>query len=468
MSDPNKPANDDPAQMFEELAAQASAAPQRTLTRDPNTNGRTYHIGASTLTVVFGDLLRSRADILVSSDDYHLSMGGGVSAAIRSRAGEELEMEARKMAPAKLGDVIVTSAGRLGARYVLHAITIGPDYRDMPADAIVRQTVSRILHIAPLLGCRSVAFPVIGTGMAGIDFEVAAAEMAAAIASTLIRSPVPLDTEIYVIQRSSQPVEAVFGAFERHIERTLGLEAHADHGEYTLEAPDTDLPAAEGERDRRTQVHRMLTHLDARRDALESELVALLTSSRDAARIRRVRAQLEELKSLRSGYDTELSAETRRRAAANDATVFLSSTSQDLRPHRDSVRAAIEQMGLKFIGMEDFTPDESAPAQLIRRRVEDSSTYVGVIGLRYGYVEPSSGLSMTELEYRQAIASNKPMRIFLMHKDAQITAAMVETDPQSFAKLLAFRQHLETAHTCGYFMGPADLADKAAKALKND
>jgi hypothetical protein len=169
-----------------------------------------------------------------------------------------------------------------------------------------------------------------------------------------------------------------------------------------------------------------------------------------------------------AGYEIDLAADREARQAANDPSVFVSSTSQDLRPHRDSVRAVIERLGMKFIGMENFSPDELAPAELIRRRVEDSRTYMGLIGMRYGYVEPGSGLSMTELEYRQAVASNKPMRIFLMHKDAQITAAMVETDPQSFAKLLAFRAHLEKAHTCGYFMGPEDLGDKASKALTED
>jgi len=422
--------------------------------------GRTYRLGESSITVVLGDLLLSRAQVLVSSDDYTLSMGGGLSRAIREAAGELLVRDTNKLRPARLGDVVVSSAGKLGARYVFHGVTIGPDLRDMPADAIVRQIVSKALRMTILLGCSSIAFPVIGTGLAGIDFDDAAAEMAAALASALARSPVPLQTEIHVYAGSERTEKQVFRMFERHLESSLGLSARSQWGDTQLQAPD------EAPDERRAQVYRMIKYLDERRDRLEAALMAALVVGPDTGDIARLRAQLEEVKKLRAGYELDLAAERAARPAANDATVFVSSTSQDLRPHRDSVRGAIERLGLTFVGMEEFAPDEAAPAELIRRRVEESRTYLGVIGMRYGHVEPGSGLSMTELEYRQAAASDKPMRIFLMHRDAPITPAMVETDAQSFAKLLAFRAHLEKVHTCGYFMGAEDLAEKALKALR--
>lgn len=88
-------------------------------------NRRTYRFGQSSLTLEFGDITSSDAEILVSSDDYMLTMGGGVSAAIRRAGGEAIILDASKKIPAELGDVVVTTAGALPAKHVFHAITIG-------------------------------------------------------------------------------------------------------------------------------------------------------------------------------------------------------------------------------------------------------------------------------------------------------------------------------------------------------
>jgi O-acetyl-ADP-ribose deacetylase (regulator of RNase III) len=86
---------------------------------------RKYVIGNSSITVIFGDITKSSAEVIVSSDDYMLSMGGGVSRAIRNACGSQVWNDAVKMIPAKLGDVVITSAGDLDAKYIFHAITIG-------------------------------------------------------------------------------------------------------------------------------------------------------------------------------------------------------------------------------------------------------------------------------------------------------------------------------------------------------
>ena len=70
-------------------------------------NSRTYEVGRSKITLLFGDITTSKAEALVSSDDYLLSMGGGVSAAIRRVGGARVAADASKMVPARAGDVIV-------------------------------------------------------------------------------------------------------------------------------------------------------------------------------------------------------------------------------------------------------------------------------------------------------------------------------------------------------------------------
>jgi O-acetyl-ADP-ribose deacetylase (regulator of RNase III) len=106
-----------------------------------------YSIGETTFAIAYADLTSVPADVLVSSDDNYLTMGGGVSAAVRRAAGSALVADGRKHIPANLGDVVVTSAGTLPAKYVFHGVTI--DMRNaVYADAgTVRRITRRCLAI---------------------------------------------------------------------------------------------------------------------------------------------------------------------------------------------------------------------------------------------------------------------------------------------------------------------------------
>jgi hypothetical protein len=116
--------------------------------------------------------------------------------------------------------------------------------------------------------------------------------------------------------------------------------------------------------------------------------------------------------------------------------------------------------------MEEFVATELAPVDLIRRRVNDSEIYLGNLGMRYGFVEPGTGLSMTELEYRQAVASKKTICMFVMDQNAPITAGMVEDDPARLTKLKDFKSRVTTDHVCVFFTDPTNLAQKAGTTLK--
>src|SRR5687767_6095446 len=133
---------------------------------------RTYQVKNSTITLRFGDITESEADVLVSSDDFMLTRGGGVSRAISHAAGQQLAAHGRKLVPSELGDVLVTTAGGLGAKYIFHAVTIGDERGRLPPEAIVHQATQRAMDLLPLLGCRSIAFPSIGAGEARISYSV--------------------------------------------------------------------------------------------------------------------------------------------------------------------------------------------------------------------------------------------------------------------------------------------------------
>ena len=325
-------------------------------------NSRTYEVGRSKITLVFGDITTSKADALVSSDDYLLSMGGGVSAAIRRAGGARIAADASKMVPARAGDIVVSTAGDLPAKYVLHAITIGPDRLNLAADAIVRQTTQRVMRLLPLLGCASVAFPAIGAGVAGIPYEVVASEMAGALVGAILDTEGSYDVELYLMDRFRMTRDDFFVFFEAFAARRFGLSTSTDPSANSLKAPAAAAPAMDAkqvaEAERRHQVYLMLRHLDARRNQIEADLLRVLAGqeSPNDIPLSQIKEQLDEVQSLRHSYEAELVVDGATEQPVVPNSVFVSSTSADLKPHRKAVRNVIENLDLKFIGMEEFTP----------------------------------------------------------------------------------------------------------------
>ena len=189
---------------------------------------RVYTINNSTLKVIFGDITTSKTDVIVSSDDAYLTMGGGVSKAIRICASGEIYKDTEKHIPASLGDVIVTSAVNLPHKYVFHAITISKDNRKIkwvnrPDDSqdvqkfIVRQTVDKSCTLLANLGLSSIAFPAIGAGSARIPYDLVAKEMAESLTANLSATNEQLSVELYLMDRYEKMTEMDFIIFFEQI-----------------------------------------------------------------------------------------------------------------------------------------------------------------------------------------------------------------------------------------------------------
>jgi O-acetyl-ADP-ribose deacetylase (regulator of RNase III) len=168
------------------------------------TNSRTYKYGKSLLTIEFGDITTSKSQVIVSSDDAYISMGGGVSASILRAGGQEIIIDASKKVPAMIGDVVVTTAGRLSASYIFHAITIGAEYGAADPRVVLQKALPKCFDLLVVLGLNSIAFPAIGAGAAGFDYETVAVEMAKAMAPRLIGSSTPIVATLYLYDRFGQ------------------------------------------------------------------------------------------------------------------------------------------------------------------------------------------------------------------------------------------------------------------------
>lgn len=88
--------------------------------------------------------------------------------------------------------------------------------------------------------------------------------------------------------------------------------------------------------------------------------------------------------------------------------VFVSSTFTDLKEERQAAVSAILKAGHIPAGMELFTAGDQSQMDTIKRWIDESDVYMLILGGRYGSVEPSTGLSYTELEYDYAVSQSKP------------------------------------------------------------
>ncbi len=122
-----------------------------------------------TLEIADGDISAQKVDAVVNAANNHFWMGSGVAGALKARGGGDIEAEAMALGPVEPGECVVTSAGRLPARYVIHAAVMGHDLVTS-AETIARAT-RNALDAAEERGCTSIAFPALGTGVGGFPLD---------------------------------------------------------------------------------------------------------------------------------------------------------------------------------------------------------------------------------------------------------------------------------------------------------
>ena len=126
--------------------------------------------------VVIGDITELRADAIVNAANNKLLMGGGVAGAIKKKGGRIIEDEAVKIGPIEIGGAMATSAGELAAKYVIHAATMGMDFK---TDEIkIRNACKNSLKLAAQLKISSIVFPALGCGTGGFPLLASAKIMA--------------------------------------------------------------------------------------------------------------------------------------------------------------------------------------------------------------------------------------------------------------------------------------------------
>jgi O-acetyl-ADP-ribose deacetylase len=133
----------------------------------------TRTINGVTLALIRGNIVEVHADAIVNAANSGLRGGGGVDGAIHRTGGPSIMEECRKIGGCPTGEAVVTTAGRLPAKYVFHAV--GPIYSGSIDDEhLLASAYQSCLNLAEQLQIKSISFPSLSTGIYGYPLELAA------------------------------------------------------------------------------------------------------------------------------------------------------------------------------------------------------------------------------------------------------------------------------------------------------
>jgi len=116
-----------------------------------------------------GDITEESVDAIVNAANSALKLGAGVAGAIRAKGGPSIQEECDAHGPVRVGEAALTGAGDLRARFVIHAASMPPG--GSASEDSVRSSMRRSLELAAERGCRTIAVPAIGAGIAGVPIQ---------------------------------------------------------------------------------------------------------------------------------------------------------------------------------------------------------------------------------------------------------------------------------------------------------
>jgi O-acetyl-ADP-ribose deacetylase (regulator of RNase III) len=132
-------------------------------------------VGRRIIRLQHGDLTALPVDAFVFYAREDLAIGSGYGTAIQSRGGPSVKQEVEKIGRIRMGEAVITGAGEMNARRIIHAC--GPKFQEPEMEKKLRQCVESALKVADKAGIRTLAFPPMGTGFYGVPLDLSAGVM---------------------------------------------------------------------------------------------------------------------------------------------------------------------------------------------------------------------------------------------------------------------------------------------------
>lgn len=163
------------------------------------------------LEMVEGDIADLEVDAIVNAANEHLQLGSGVAGAIRQKGGPSIQEECNRIGGTPVGTAVMTGAGHLKAKQVIHAV--GPRMGEGDEDKKLASAVRAALALADRRGMKSIAIPALSTGNFGFPIDRAARIMLTEI-HRYLQGGTKLDRVVVCLHG-----EEAFGIFRRELRR---------------------------------------------------------------------------------------------------------------------------------------------------------------------------------------------------------------------------------------------------------
>ncbi len=160
-----------------------------------------------------GDITTYKVDAIVNAANNDLILGGGVAGAIARKGGPKIQEECNKIGPIEVGGAAITTAGNLPAKYVIHAASMRLGGKTTAKN--LESSVKKTLELAEENKLESIAFPAIGTGIAGFPLEECAKIMFDVVDKHMKGYPNSSLKDIYFVLFDSHAYEVFRGVYEK-------------------------------------------------------------------------------------------------------------------------------------------------------------------------------------------------------------------------------------------------------------
>ena len=171
----------------------------------------TFTLEGTRLELIEGDITELDVDVIVNPANEQLQLGGGVAGAIRAKGGPSIQEECDRIGGTPVGTAVMTGAGNLKARHVIHAV--GPRMGEGDEDKKLAAAVRAALALADRRGVKSIALPAISTGIFGFPIDRAARILLTEI-HRFLQGGTKLDRVVVILHG-----EEAFGIFKRELRR---------------------------------------------------------------------------------------------------------------------------------------------------------------------------------------------------------------------------------------------------------